>query len=296
MPGPRTVDVHWSSSVLAPDRVRDAARWRRGETEPEAGLGPSLHGTHAESDAWVATLAHDGEGVCAAVVRDVRGVSRAGAVALTLVGALTTRPELRGAGHASALLAAIVARAADEGRDAVWVWAPPRELFQRAGFAPAGTQLEYALGPDRGTFAPGVRPAETRDVVAIAELHEQKPLRIDRTLADTSLGLARNGVRTYVLDRHRRAAAYACLTVTAAGAHQWIEVGGSDEDVGALVLGATGALELTDAVVIVPPYRETLAKILAPAQRRCTETRQGLRCALTAPGRAVTHLDALDAI
>lgn len=296
MPGPRTVAVHWSSSVLAPDRVREAARWRRGETAREIGLGASLHGLHAESDARVATLAHGGEPVCAAVVRDVRGVSRAGAVALTLVGALTTRPEHRGAGHASALLAAIVARAADEGRDAVWAWSPPRELFGRAGFAPAGTQLEVALGRDRGTFAAGVRPAEARDLVAIAELHGQKPLRIDRTLADMSLGLARTGVRTYVLDRQRRAAAYACLTVTGTGAHHWVELGGSDEDVGALVLGATGALELTDAAVIVPPYRETLVKILEPAQRGRTETRQGLRCALTAPGRALTFLDALDSI
>lgn len=296
MSGPRTVAVHWSSSVLAPDRVREAARWRRGETTREVGLGASLHGTHAESDARVATLAHRGEPVCAAVVRDVRGVSRVGPVALTLVGGLTTRPEHRGTGHASTLLAAIVARAADEGRDAVWAWSPPRDLFARAGFAPTGTQLEAELGPDRGTFAAGVRPAEARDLIAIAESHGQKPLRIDRTLAEMTLALARTGVRTYVLDRHRRAAAYACLTVTETGAHHWVEVGGSDEDVGALVLGATGALELTDAVVIVPPYRETLSKILQPAQRRCIEVPQGLRCALTAPGRAVTFLDALDSI
>ncbi len=296
MSGSRAVAVHWSPPVLAPDRVAELARWRRGEVTDAAILGPSLHGTHPESDVHVATLARHGESLCSAVVRDVRGVSRLGAVALTLVGSLTTRPEHRGRGLASELLEAIVTRAACAHRDAVWAWAAPRALFERAGFFPAGAQLEFPLGPDRGIFAAGIRPAEARDLVALADRHAQKPLRVDRPLADVALAFARSGARTYVLDRHRQAVAYACLTTPPAGPPRWIEFGGSDEDVNVLVRGATEALDLIGARVVVPPYRDALVRLLAPATEAVDRQPVGLRCALTAEGRAETFLDPLDAL
>src|SRR5690606_39086360 len=217
--------------------------------------------------------------LCHALVREVTLVTSAGPAAYTLVGSVVTHPEHRGNGLATCLLQNIIERARQRGQDAVCLWSGRWSFYERLGFAPAGEQAELVLGPARGTLAPGIRPAEARDVVALWELHRTKPLRVDRSLADVALLLSIPKMRVFVLERHGRAAAYACFGKGADFPDWWHEFGGTDEDVATLVRGAMDVMGVTEATLLLPPYRPALRTML---KSMIVSAREGV-CALRHP-------------
>jgi GNAT superfamily N-acetyltransferase len=288
--------VSWHSPSLRPDWVAEVESWLAAGG-PRLGLRAEYpHAFHPEGHAELATILVDGALRCHALVREVTAVTRQGAAAYTLVGAVATHPDHRNGGLASALLRGIVERAGQRGQDAVCLWSEQWSFYERLGFQPAGRQAELVLGRARGSLAPGIRPAETRDLLALWDLHRQKPLRIDRTAGDLALLFSIPRMRTFVLERRGSAVAYACLGKGTDFPDWWHELGGSDEDVAALVRAGMDVMDLEEATLLLPPYRTTLAAMLAPMRRGTRDGICALRHSLTELGQADFFIDGLDSV
>jgi GNAT superfamily N-acetyltransferase len=288
--------VTWHSPSLRPDCVREVEGWLRQSGTPLDLRNEYPHAFHPEGHGEVASVVSDQGMLCHALVREVTLVTRAGAAAYTLVGSVITHPEQRRRGLATQLLKNIVQRARERGQDAVCLWSSTWGFYERLGFIPAGEQCELVLGPARGSLAPGIRPAETRDILALWDLHTHKPLRVDRTLTDVALLLSIPHMRVLVLERHGRAAAYVCYGKGTDFAHWFHEQGGSDEDVATLIRGAMDVMGADECTVLLPPYRTTLRAMLRSMHRAARDGICALRYPLTELGRAEFFIDGLDSV
>lgn len=288
--------VTWHGPSLRPECVREVELWLRKHGTP-VDLGSEYpHAFHPEGHGQIASIVVDSDMLCHALVREVTVVTREGPAAYTLVGSVITHPERRGQGLASHLLRNIVQRAQERCQDAVCLWSSDWSFYERLGFKPAGQQCELVLGPARGSLAPGIRPAEARDTVAIWELHARKPLRVDRTLTDVALLLSIPRMRVLVLERHGKAMAYACLGKGTDFPNWWHEQGGSDEDVATLIRGAMDVIGGDECTLLLAPYRTTLRTMLRSMHRSVRDGVCALRYPLTEMGQAEFFIDGLDSI
>lgn len=178
-----------------------------------------------------------------------------------LLGSVATAPEDRGHGHASRVLDAALAALAPL-TDVVLLWAERPELYARKGFVDGAEErcLLLARRPRRAVDA--VRLATIADHQALHALHERKPLRIARSLRTMSTLLTTPGMTTAVLERDGAIVAYACCGKGADLQGHWHELGGDDGDLAELLPTAMHLAEQVEAVVIVPPYRRSLAAAL----------------------------------
>ena len=99
---------------------------------------------------------------------------------------------------------------------------------------------------------------------------------------------------TLVLERAGRVVAYACLGKGADFDGWWHELGGDDERVAALLLGATA--RMADTMVLVPPYRQELLRWLGSAVQLVNDGISALCLPLTDAGFAPVFVDGLDSI
>lgn len=288
--------VTWHDPNFRPDCVGEVEAWLAQAGTPIDLRTEYPHAFHVEGRSEVASVAHAGRLLCHALVREVTMVTSAGPAAITLVGSVITHPEHRSQGLASRLVTAIVARAREHSQDAVCLWSSNWGFYERLGFAPAGAQCELVLGPARGSLAPGIRPAEVRDLVAMWELHASKPLRVDRTLTDMALLMSIPHMRVLVLERHAKAVAYACYGKGVDFPNWWHEQGGSDEDVATLIRGAMDVMAADEATVLLAPYRTTLRTMLRSMQRSARDGICALRYALSETGKADFFIDGLDSV
>lgn len=217
---------------------------------------------------------------------DPTGDTRAG-----LIGAVATAPEARGRGLASRLLSAAIARAREQGVDALLLWSEPRGLYERLGFRPAGHQREVLI-----RARPTGRPAGVKDIVSIHHLHEQKPYRVRRTLQDTALLLSVSGMSTTVLERGNEVVAYVCCGKGADFPNWWHEMGGTDRDVAQLLIGSKEAPNPDVSTLLLPPYRSALEQLIGDSVVRTRKTTCALRLALTSAGEREFFIDGLDSI
>jgi hypothetical protein len=72
-------------------------------------------------------------------------------------------------------------------------------------------------------------------------------------------------MQTVVLERDGRIAAYACCGKGADLQGHWHELGGSDHDLATLLPAALHTTEQLESAVLLPPYRDGLAALLAPS-------------------------------
>ncbi|MEZ5966722.1 MAG: GNAT family N-acetyltransferase [Planctomycetota bacterium] len=288
--------VTWHDPNLRPECVREVEAWLAQNGTPIDLRTEYPQAFHVEGNGRVASVVVGGRLLCHAVVREVTAVTRAGPTAITLVGSVITHPDHRGKGLATRLIQAIVERARERGQDSVCLWSGKWQFYERLGFEPAGQQCELVLGPARGSLAPGIRPAETRDIVAIWELHSNKPLRVDRTLTDMALLLSIPHMRVLVLERHGKAVAYACYGKGTDFPNWWHEQGGTDEDVAILIRGAMDVMTAEESTVLLAPYRPTLRVMLRSMQRIVRDGICALRYPITEAGRAEFFIDGLDSV
>jgi GNAT superfamily N-acetyltransferase len=235
-----------------------------------------------------------GRPVAHAAALDVDAVGERGPCSLTLIGSVATDPARRGRGLATAVLERTIAAARARGRDAAVLWATRDDVYRRLGFRPAGRQWEVTLSRSLAAPVDGVRPAEARDLLSMWELHERKPWRVRRTLADMALLLTIPRMTTLVLERDGRAVAYACHGKGSDFRGWWHELGGDDGDVLLLLSGAMAALGLDVASALLPPYRGELCRELPVLLRRSTNA--ALVLPLTARGEADLFVDGLDSV
>ena len=129
------------------------------------------------------------------------------------------------------------------------------------------------------------------DVPDILALHERKPLRVRRDLAETALLLAAGDMTTMVLAAEEEVLAYACLGKGADFLGWWHELGGDDANVEPLLHGAMQHLGLTTSTVLMPSYRDDLLPVTTGRRGACA-----LRLTFTETGGGDFFVDGLDSI
>jgi GNAT superfamily N-acetyltransferase len=180
-----------------------------------------------------------------------------------LIGSVVTDPTFRGAGLASAVLAAALhANAADAPFALLWAELP--ELYARAGFRTGRDETSLVLARRPRPALAGVRPLTIDDHAAAHALHEQKPFRVERTPAAMSALLTTPGMTNLALERDGNVVAYACCGKGADLQGHWHELGGSDDDLARLLPAALHVAEQSRAMLLLPPWRARLRELLAP--------------------------------
>lgn len=189
----------------------------------------------------------------------------AGPLPTALLGSVATAPDRRGRGHAGRLLQQATADCRRQGIGLVLLWAEQPQLYARAGFAAGATESCALLL--RRPLPPGLpaRLATVADHAQLHALHQQKPLRVDRSGREMSGLLTTPGMTVTVLGRGAEVLAYACCGKGADLQGWWHEFGGSDEHVARLLLASMHLLGQTQALVIVPPYRQRLLDVAGAA-------------------------------
>jgi GNAT superfamily N-acetyltransferase len=258
-----------------------------------AGTWPQVWGPHGSARHFA--VLDSGRIVSHAAVRPARLTVVGGEITAWLIGSVATAPTARGQGCASAVLDKIEEEARAAGADALLLWSAHWDFYLQRGFRPASAQLEITVTPP-ALYFPDIRPASASDLVALLDWHERKLLRVRRTLGDMAILLSAHPMQTFVRERHGRISAHACLGKGSDFPGWWHEVGGSDQEVAALVLSATSQLRLANASVVVPPYRPRLAELLLPHSVQSCDGFGGLRCPLTPEGAAAFWIDGLDSI
>jgi GNAT superfamily N-acetyltransferase len=217
---------------------------------------------------------------------------------VNLLGSVATNPDFRGRGLASAVLqAALTATESSAGH--TLLWAEMETLYARAGFVPGRNErgLLLARRPRRALAAREgiVRPATFADHADLLELHQQKPCAVVRDSATMSLLLSTPGLTTFVLERNSRAVAYACTGKGADLHGHWHELGGSDDDIARLLPAAMHLAEQTEAMLLLPPYREALTERLGASVVSAAELQGPMKRALgmTFPAFWIDGLDSV---
>lgn len=204
----------------------------------------------------------DGEALLSHVATRIVTVhGRDGAFAACLLGSVATTPERRGEGLAGRVLqAALAANAATAAH--TFLWAERPELYARAGFRLGPPETCLALARRPRPELTGVRLATVHDHAALHALHERRPWRVARTRHVMSAQLGTPGMATVVLERDGAVVAYACCGKGADLQGHWHDLGGSDDDLALLLPAALHVIERTEAVLLLPPYRERLRALL----------------------------------
>lgn len=188
-------------------------------------------------------------------------VTDSGRIPVALLGSVATAPERRGQGLATAVLQSALSDA-DTHTGHVLLWAERPELYARCGFVQGPPEQCLVLARRPRPDLTGVRRAEVTDHRAIHALHERKPMRVTRSPHTMSGLLTTPGMTTLVREREGRIVAYACCGKGADLQGHWHEVGGSDAEVAWLLAAALHVAEQTEAMLLVPPYRQELIGML----------------------------------
>ena len=178
-----------------------------------------------------------------------------------LLGSVATDPELRGRGLAQEVLAAALQATADAAPFTL-LWAERPELYARLGFTTGGDETCLLLARRPRPVLDGVRAMTIDDHAAVLALHAQKPWRVERDLRTMSGLLTTPGMLAVVLERAGVVVAYACCGKGADLQGHWHELGGSDADLAVLLPAALHVAEQRDAVLLLPPYRTELRRLL----------------------------------
>ncbi|MFM1870744.1 MAG: hypothetical protein RL398_166 [Planctomycetota bacterium] len=179
-------------------------------------------------------------------------------VACGLLGSVATAPERRGQGFATAVLEAALAEL-DRHVDHVLLWAENPTLYERLGFAPSVEEAMLVLARRPHPDLQGCRRMRIEDHAAVAALHAQKPMRIERTPHEMSGLLTTPGMQSLVRERAGRIVAYACCGKGADLHGTWHEFGGEGPEVASLLQAGMHVLGQSEASVLLPPYRTALA-------------------------------------
>ena len=216
---------------------------------------------------------------------------------VAMLGSVATDPEFRGQGFAQRVVRASLDACKQLGASFALLWAEEQGLYARCGFRP-GADETCCVVESNGTELAGdvVREATIRDHARLCALHEQKPLRLERSSRAMSALLTTPGLSTYVLERDGAVIAYACTGKGADLHGWWHEFGGSDQDVAALLPRALDLAGQPQAIVIVPPYRNALVRELGPACIEVATVAGPMVAALTDEVAAAVFVDGLDSV
>lgn len=270
------MSAHVPPAATLPPTLR---RLDRAAIQPHVGLLSSwllpgaIYGVH---HTWPQLYRSDGGGSFLAAFagdrlvghcafRSATARTAAGPLSVALVGSVATDPAFRGRGLATRLLREAMADCRRAGLSAAVLWAGRPELYARLGFRHGAAERALLLRAPPADASPGaVRPCTIADHPHLHALHLEKPLGIERGAAAMSGLLTTPGMWTCVLERNGRIVAYACTGKGADLQGWWHELGGSDDDVAALLPAAMRAVGQARAFVLCPPYRPRLATLLAP--------------------------------
>lgn len=219
-----------------------------------------------------------------------------GCIRATLVGDVATAPERRGTRLASKILQEVATREQAEGQDCLLLWTDLWDFYARLGFAPAGVQIELQMHLRQSMDSPLVRRAGVSDVLAIADLHAQKPWRVERSLEEIALLLSVANMDCMVLEEGGEVRAYACHGKGLDLQGWWHELGGSDHQLQILIPAAMTQLGQTKATVILPNYRHHLLDGLTGCYDELSEGIVSLCKPLTENGLCDFFVDGLDSI
>ncbi len=195
-------------------------------------------------------------------VRRVNLVTSAGVLKVSLVGAVATNPEIRGQRLASKILHQITDQEIACGQDSILLWTDLWDFYARLGYAPAGMQAEVIVTPLPEAPSPFVRRAALHDLLALHDLHAQKPWRIERDLTETALLFSIPKMDCFVFEADGEILAYACHGKGADFQGWWHELGGSDASLAVLLPHAMQELGQSSATVLIPSYRSELIEAL----------------------------------
>jgi GNAT superfamily N-acetyltransferase len=205
---------------------------------------------------------------CTLLVRDV--VTPQACFRIGLIGAVATEPDSRGRGLATSALAAAEEELERRGCMISLLWADDSKFYERRGYQPVGTEVDWLLTPELLSALPGpgrVRPARQCDGPALHALYCAHPERVLRSLDETRAMLATPGmsVLAHVASDVARAdapTAYACLgrgRDLAGVVHEW---GGPVEEVLALLHAHAARRPGVNLFLMAPPSAEELASRL----------------------------------
>ena len=253
-------------------------------------------------------LIHPGPGLDRLVVVDDDGALAAHAAArdleiqgpegerlvLAAIGGVCTRRDLRGRGHARALVDGLCDRALERGAVAAILWSEKHDFYAKLGFSPAGREtrcvVERSALPSPAGFA--VRPLTPRDVPALVNLRLLDPMPIRRLYKDAKLLFAMPRTRTYVAVRDAAIVGYA---VIGKGLdfpdiiHEW---SGAQDVLPGLFRETLIAEGLAQTLVIGPSWSKDFAAAVLPVASHREEHAVGLVRPLDLPAlRAYLPVD-----
>lgn len=195
------------------------------------------------------------------VFPDAEGVERR--LRAGLIGSVSTSPDARGRGLASAVLERAEAELRASGCALAILWAEAPEFYARRGYAEFGVEQDLLLTRDlveRLPAGPAVTPPSAADLAAMHALYAAHPRRVERGEAESAALYATPGMRTLVArDAAGSAAAYLCCGRGHDLAHVVHEWAGDEDGVLAClrVLLATEAAE--EHYLMAPPDLAGLA-------------------------------------
>ena len=123
---------------------------------------------------------------CAVLPRDL--VLNGWLMRVGLIGSVATHEDRRGQGHAGRLLERAEDVLFHQGAVLSVLWADDAKFYEKKGFVPFGTELDYRIEMKDAAKLPeahGVRFMESRDIAAMHALYVRHSHRVDRNLAET---------------------------------------------------------------------------------------------------------------
>lgn len=201
---------------------------------------------------------------CAILARDF--VMPGARLSVGLIGSVSTDPEYRGRGLATRVLNEAEEALAKLGCSVAMLWGDDPSFYYRRGYRPVGHECDFEISNAKRERLPeprGARPARPADAKAIHSLYRSHPVRVDRTVDETTALLECPEMQTIVIERSGEPVAYACLgrgQDLAGIVHEWA---GATEDVLALLRAHLESMlstpQTTGAVyVMVPPTASDL--------------------------------------
>jgi len=173
---------------------------------------PLIFSREASGRVVVASEAGEVLSTCALLERDL--LYPGGSVRVGLIGSVSTAKEARGRGLASAVLRCAEEELSSRGCLLSMLWADSAEFYSARGYAPVGSERDFALRRDLARALPKptrVREATREDFTKLHELYTTHSLRVDRSRSESALLYATPAMRILVQDSDEGPIAYACL-------------------------------------------------------------------------------------